>query len=229
MFQEKTVLVTGAAGALGSVLVKKFASAGAVIVAVDIAGDALRNLKTSLPLGARTIALDLLDREKVTSVLGNLDVVDILCNVAGAFRMGPPVHHTGPELWHGMMDLNATSLINVSSAILPGMISRGSGKVVNVGALSALAGKPNMGAYTAAKAAVIRITESMAAELKMAGINVNCVLPGIIDTPANRMEMPAADYSKWVTTDALCDVIMFLASSASRAVHGAAIPVAGRA
>jgi NAD(P)-dependent dehydrogenase (short-subunit alcohol dehydrogenase family) len=82
-----------------------------------------------------------------------------------------------------------------------------------------------MGAYSASKSAVLRLTESMSAELKRSGVNVNCVLPGTIDTPANRQAMPNADHSRWVKPEAIADVILFLASDAARAVHGAAIPV----
>jgi NAD(P)-dependent dehydrogenase (short-subunit alcohol dehydrogenase family) len=97
-----------------------------------------------------------------------------------------------------------------------------------VAARSGLAGAARSAAYSAAKAAVIRLTESMAAELKNDGINVNCVLPGTIDTPRNRKEQPAADPSRWVTVESLADVILFLASDASRDIHGEAIRVYGR-
>jgi NAD(P)-dependent dehydrogenase (short-subunit alcohol dehydrogenase family) len=105
------------------------------------------------------------------------------------------------------------------------MIERGRGKIVNVGATGGLAGQAGMAAYSAAKSAVIRITESMAAELKRKGINVNCVLPSIIDTPQNRAAMPKADPSHWVAPVDLASVILFLASDEARAVHGAALPV----
>src|SRR5581483_10726307 len=111
---------------------------------------------------------------------------DILCNVAGGFDMGPPVHQTPDELWERMLDINVRTVLNSVRAVVPGMIAARYGKIVNVGAAAALSGKPNMGAYTAAKSAVIRLTESMSAELRDKGINVNCVLPSIIDTPENR-------------------------------------------
>jgi NAD(P)-dependent dehydrogenase (short-subunit alcohol dehydrogenase family) len=107
------------------------------------------------------------------------------------------------------------------------MIAAGRGKIINVGAIAALSGKANMAAYIASKSAVIRITESMAAELREKGINVNCVLPSTIDTPQNRKDMPKADPKRWVAPEALADVVLFLASDAARAIHGASIPVAG--
>jgi NAD(P)-dependent dehydrogenase (short-subunit alcohol dehydrogenase family) len=110
---------------------------------------------------------------------------------------------------------------------VPHMLAQGYGKIVNVGARAALGGGKNMGAYSVSKTAVVRLTETLSDELKGSGINVNCVLPGTIDTPANREAMPRADFSRWVPPDALADVIVFLASDAARAVHGAAVPVYG--
>jgi NAD(P)-dependent dehydrogenase (short-subunit alcohol dehydrogenase family) len=107
------------------------------------------------------------------------------------------------------------------------MLAAGQGKIVNVAALAGLSGKANMGAYVASKSAVMRLTESMAAELRDKRINVNCILPSTIDTPQNRKDMPKADPRRWVAPEALADVVLFLASDAARAIHGAAIPVSG--
>jgi NAD(P)-dependent dehydrogenase (short-subunit alcohol dehydrogenase family) len=107
------------------------------------------------------------------------------------------------------------------------MLQQGSGKIVNVAARGGLSGSSNSGAYSAAKSAVLRLTESMSSELKTRGIHVNCVLPATIDTPENRAAMTKADTSRWVSPEALADVILFLASDAARAIHGAAIPVYG--
>jgi NAD(P)-dependent dehydrogenase (short-subunit alcohol dehydrogenase family) len=107
------------------------------------------------------------------------------------------------------------------------MLKAGHGRIVNVGANAALHGVAGMGAYCAAKSAVIRLTEAMSAELREQGINVNCVLPTIIDTPENRSAMPKADPRRWVAPADLAEVILFLSSDAARAVHGAAIPVTG--
>jgi NAD(P)-dependent dehydrogenase (short-subunit alcohol dehydrogenase family) len=107
------------------------------------------------------------------------------------------------------------------------MLQQGGGKIVNVAARAALKGGGRSAAYSASKSAVLRLTESMSVELKKSGINVNCILPSTIDTPQNRAAMPKADTSRWVTPEALADVVLFLASDAARAVHGAAIPVYG--
>lgn len=142
--------------------------------------------------------------------------------------MGEKVHETSARTWDFLLGLNAGSLLNVAAAVVPHLIGQGGGKVVTVGAAAALKGAADMGAYGASKAALIRLTEAMSAELRDQGINVNCVLPSIIDTPDNRAAMPDADVSRWVAPEALADVIAFLASDAARAIHGAAIPVTGR-
>jgi len=141
--------------------------------------------------------------------------------------MGEPVHATSAATLDFLLDLNVRTLLAMSHAAVPRMLAAGRGKVVNVGAFSAQKGAAMMGAYVATKSAVIRLTEAMAAELREQGINVNCVLPTIIDTPENRAAMPDADPSRWVAPADLANVIAFLASDAARAVHGAAVPVTG--
>ena len=142
--------------------------------------------------------------------------------------MGPAVHETTDEFWNGLMNLNAGSVLNVVRAVVPDMLAAGYGKIVNIGAMGGVTGKGNMAAYSASKSVVIRLTESLGAELRDKGINVNCVLPSIIDTAPNRADMPDADFSKWVTPAALADVMVFLASDKARAIHGASsVPVVG--
>jgi NAD(P)-dependent dehydrogenase (short-subunit alcohol dehydrogenase family) len=163
----------------------------------------------------------------VDQALARFKRIDVLCNIAGGFRMGSPVHETSDKDWNFLLDINARTLLNTSRAVVPGMLAAGGGKIVNIGAFAAQKGAAEMGAYVASKSAVIRLTETMAAELREKNINVNCVLPTIIDTPENRAAMPKTDPKRWVAPQALADVIVFLASDAARAVHGAALPVAG--
>ena len=230
-FAGNSVIVTGAAGALGFAVAQRFAKGGAKVALLDLPGDALTRKTHELGAGHLAVPCNLLDGEAVQLGVGMVSAkfgrIDVLCNIAGGFRMGPAVHETGADLWQLMLDMNVNSLMRIASQVVPVMQKQKAGKIVNIGALSALSGKPAMGAYTASKAAVIRLTEAMAMELREQGINVNCVLPSIIDTPANRADMPGADFSKWVAPDALADVIAFLASDAARAVHGAAVPVPG--
>lgn len=225
-----TVLITGASGHLGRAVAQAFHRQGARLVLLDRqapSGDAA-------PFDAdrtRFLEVDLLDRESVMQAVaraveqfGGLTTV---CHIAGGFRMGEAVHETTAATWDFLMDLNARAFIHVAAATVPVLLQRGGGRIVSVGAGAAARGAAHMGAYSASKSALIRLTESMSAELKGRGIHVNCVLPTIIDTPDNRRAMPDADPSSWVAPDALADVIAFLASDAARAVHGAAIPVSG--
>src|SRR5204862_8325180 len=124
--------------------------------------------------------------------------IDVLCNIAGAFRMGSPVHETSDKDWNFLLDVNARTVLHMSRAVVPVMLTAGGGKIVNVGAFAAQKGAARMGAYVASKSAVIRLTETMATELRERNINVNCVLPTIIDTPENRPAMPEAEPRRWV-------------------------------
>lgn len=229
--QQKTVLITGAAGHLGAAVASAFQQRGARLLLLDRDEAALQR-RFGAMTGAERIAVDLLDRaqvaERVGEALARVGPIDVLCHVAGGFRMGQKVHDTSGATWDFLLGLNAGSLLNIAAAVVPHMLAQGSGAIVTVGAAAALKGGADMGAYAASKAALIRLTESMSAELRDQGIRVNCVLPSIIDTPDNRAAMPEADASRWVAPEALADVIAFLASDAARAIHGAAIPVTGR-
>ena len=153
--------------------------------------------------------------------------INALAAIAGGFHMGETVHGLPADKWDLMMDLNARTLLNTTAAVVPGMIDNNSGKIVTIGANAARQGMANMGAYIAAKGAVIRLTETMSAELRSKGVNVNCVMPSIIDTPENRGAMPDADPNAWVSPEQLANVILFLCSEEASAVHGACIPVVG--
>ena len=230
----KVAIVTGAAGNLGGAVCKAFAQRGVRIALVDLEENALESARKRLPAdsGAAGFAADLIDpgsvADMVTRVKARFGRVDILTNIAGGFTMGPPLHETADKDWEFMMDLNARTVFNACRAVVPLLLERGGGKIVNVSARAATGGKGHMGPYCASKAAVISLTESLAAEHKDTGINVNCILPGTVDTPQNRAAMPDADFSRWVPVAALADVILFLASDDARCVTGAAIPVYGR-
>lgn len=232
-FDNQIVLVTGAAGNLGFAVAQAFRTAGAGLVLVDRARERLAELYADwLPAADIWLATaDLTDEKSVadmaTTVLAEAGRVDVLVNVAGGFSMGTAVHETELATWEFMLNLNAKSVLLTSKAFVPQMITRGEGKIVSVAARAGLEGKAKMGAYTVSKAAVIRLTESLADELKEHRINVNCILPGTIDTPQNRAAMPKANFAKWVAPAELANVILFLASPAASAVQGAAVPVYG--
>jgi NAD(P)-dependent dehydrogenase (short-subunit alcohol dehydrogenase family) len=230
-FAKQTVLVTGAAGNLGRAVADAFFERGTNLVLIGRRLEDLTKAYGSANARRLLAPANLLDQVEVDaavkSAIERFGRIDVLCNIAGGFQMGAPVHETPDELWQSMLDLNARSVITMARAVVPPMLAAASGKIVNVAAMVALAGKAGMGAYGASKSATIRLTETMAAELRDKGINVNCVMPSIIDTPQNRAAMPDADPGRWVTPAAVADVILFLASDAARAIHGAAVPVIG--
>lgn len=234
-FADQVVMVTGATGNLGSAVTKAFAEAGAHIVALDRDPDKQASMHPGLAQSERhwlAGPVDLTAAEEVQAVVGQAAArfgrIDVLVNTVGGFRAGKRVPETAVETWDLMMELNAKTTFLVCQAVVPHMVERKRGKIINVAARAGLEGGAKMSAYAASKSAVMRLTETLAAELRREGINANCILPGTIDTPENREAMPDADASRWVTPESLAEVILFLASDAARDVHGAALPVYGR-
>ncbi len=217
--EGKTVVVTGGAGALGAVAARLAKNAGARVALVDV-------VEFESDSGS-THQADLTSADNVQRCLAEIGGFDALFNIAGGFDMGPTVYETDDAAWDAMFDINVKTLRNMLQATVPIMLSRGRGSIVNVGAFGALRGAGNMGAYTAAKSVVMRLTEALSDEVRHQGINVNAVLPSLIDTPRNRADMPDADFSTWVSPEDLAEVMCFLASDAARAVHGALVPVTG--
>ncbi len=233
--KDSVFIVTGATGNLGQAATRVLFGSGARLALTDRSveekfGEVFPDLAGSERVLAQ--AADLTDPGSVagmvSAVAARFGRIDGLVNIAGGFRAGNPVHELDLETWDYLLNLNARSVLLACRAVIPHLIAAGGGRIVNVGAKAALSGGANMAAYSASKAAVLRLTESMAAELKGHNITVNAVLPGTIDTPQNREEMPRADTSKWVAPDALADVIAFLCSKQARAVTGALIPVYGQ-
>jgi NAD(P)-dependent dehydrogenase (short-subunit alcohol dehydrogenase family) len=234
-FNNQTVLITGAAGNLGQAVARAFQSAGASLVLVDKTTDRLGHVYPAWTNSANiylAAPYDVMDRESLNTlvyrVVNHFGRLDILVNTVGAYRAGMPVYQTPLEVFDQMMTLNARSAFLVSQAVIPVMINQASGKIIHVAAKAGQFGTANNAAYSASKSAVIRITESLAAEMKEKGINVNCIIPGTIDTPQNREAMPDADTTRWVSPESVADVILFLASPAARSISGAAIPVTGK-
>jgi NAD(P)-dependent dehydrogenase (short-subunit alcohol dehydrogenase family) len=230
----KVVVVTGAAGNLGRAVAAAFAAAGARLALVDLKPQSLVAALRELPPGTdcAPFPADLMDPAAATAmadaVAAHFGRLDVLANLAGGFAMGPPLHGTPDRDWDFMLNLNARTVFHCCRAAVPHLLAAGGGRIVNVSARAALRGVGHMGPYCASKAAVITLTESLADELKDSAINVNCVVPGTLDTPQNRAAMPDQDPARWVPLPALADVILFLASDGARAVTGAAVPVYGR-
>jgi NAD(P)-dependent dehydrogenase (short-subunit alcohol dehydrogenase family) len=234
-FANQVVLITGASGNLGGAITRAFEQTQAHLALVDRSEDRL--LQEFPELGASpdhylancadmTHETDV--RAAVGGVIDRFGRIDVLINAIGGYRAGQPVHETPLETWDFMLNLNARSLFVISQAVVPHMLAQKRGKIVNVSARAGLSGGAKMAAYSISKSAVVRLTESLAAELKDDGINVNCILPGTIDTPQNREATPNADFDRWVKPEALADVILFLTSDLARAITGAAVPVYGR-
>src|SRR5690349_12012533 len=170
-FENRTVIVTGAAGNLGRAVAQAFAERGASLALIDLHADALEQVYGAAESSRLLVPLDLLDRDAVDAAAGKIEErfgrIDVLCNIAGGFRMGEAVHETSARTWDFLMDINARTLLHASAAVVPRMLKAGGGRIVNVGAYAAAQkGVAHMGAYTAAKSAVIRLTEAMSAELR---------------------------------------------------------------
>lgn len=200
------VLVTGAAGALGTAVARRFEREGARVV----------------PAGRDEV--DITDAAAVAAfvarVLAEHGRIDALVHVAGGFEMGETVDAISRASWERMMDLNAWSFVALAAPVVAQMKRQGSGRIVAVSAAAAGAGQAGKGAYIASKSALQRLVETLAAELAGSGIAVNSVAPTTLDTPANRAAMPDADPSAWVSLDAAADAIAFLATRAGAAVNG---------
>lgn len=220
----RTIVITGGFGALGQVVAETFADAGDRVVRVDHAPAPRHVIAGSLDLGS----IDLTDENAcvraVQAASDQFGPIDVLVNIAGGFTW-ETVSDGSIASWQRMFDMNVLTALNMVRASLSDIIASSSGRIINIGAGAALKAQSGMGAYAASKAGVHRLTESLAAELVGTPATVNAVLPSIIDTPANRADMPDADTSQWVQPQAIADVILFLASSAARSVSGALIPV----
>ena len=234
-FDNKIVMITGASGNLGRATTQAFSSHGARLALIAL--DASRIHETFPEMMEKEpkplcLSVDLTSEEQVDTavhkIIATFGHIDILANIAGGYKGGIAIHETSSEDLDFLMNLNLRTTFNTSKAVIKHMLDRGSGNIVNIAARAGLSGSARMGAYSASKSAVIRLTESMASELKHKGIRVNAILPGTIDTPQNRKDMPDADFSRWVEPASIADVILFLASDQAREITGASIPVYGR-
>lgn len=225
-------IITGASGVLGTAVAKRLNADGAITVLLGRRMEELERTAQTLPNRSLCFAVNLTDRGQVGDALARVTneagAPTIACAIAGGFAMGPTVSETPEELWRQMHEINVGTLLPLLEGVTPDMIKAGRGSIITIGAGAGEKAPAKMAAYAASKAAVLRITESAAAELKGHGVRVNAVLPSIIDTPRNRADMPKADPHKWVTPDEVAAVIGFLVSPQASGVIGALIPVNGR-
>lgn len=232
----KVVVITGAVGNLGSATARLLQSAGAKTILVDRSRERVNTTYADLvgsPDHLLAGNIDLSNASSLASLVAEslacFGRIDALVNTVGAFRGGQPVHESELADWDFLFNVNLRTTLLCCRAFIPAMLARKSGKIVNVASRDGLAGEAGYAAYCVSKSAVLRLTESLAEELKACHLNVNSILPGTIDTPQNRHSAPTADFTKWVEPSAIAEVICFLLSDAARAINGAAIPIYGRA
>ncbi|OYT71906.1 MAG: hypothetical protein CFK52_06620 [Chloracidobacterium sp. CP2_5A] len=237
--QERVVVITGAAGGLGQAVTRACLLAGARVVAAHrgrLDRDALSPELGSAELGAEAPRLQLVEADLTDeaaaealaeAALQRQGRLDGWLNLVGGYAGGTPVAELTLADFEAMFALNVRTAFLGSRAALRAMLPRGRGSVVNVSSLGALRGMAGHAGYAASKAAVIRLTETLAAEAAPRGVRVNVILPGLIDTPANRAAMPDADRSTWVAPETIAAVLVFLLSDAARGINGASLPVGG--
>src|SRR6266545_2242310 len=229
---ENVVIITGAVGNLGTATARAFQAAGDKTVLVDRSPDRLREVFAPVAASPNHLLAGGVDLSTPASLvrlvedtLARFGRIDALVHTVGGWRGGKPVHVTD---WDFLFNVNLRTTLLCCRAVIPQMLKQGRGKIITVASRDGLAGSAGYAAYSASKSAVLRLTEALADEVKASNINVNCIMPGTIDTPQNRAANPGADVSKWVEPAAIADVILFLASDASRAINGAAVPVFGK-
>ncbi len=225
----KAVAVTGAFGSLGAAVARALSQAGAHIALIDQSAAPRRD--AALPEGLRLGGVDLSSADAAAATFAaigqQLGRLDGLVNVAGTFRW-EKIESGSTDTWDLLYAVNLRTAVNASRAALPYLLQQSESRIVNVGAGAAAKAGAGMGAYAASKSGVARLTEALADEFKDRGLTANAVLPSIIDTPANRADMPKADFSRWVKAEQIADVIVFLLSSRASGITGALIPVPGR-
>jgi NAD(P)-dependent dehydrogenase (short-subunit alcohol dehydrogenase family) len=233
-FADRVVLVAGGTGALGRAVVLALLAEGAEVVAVgrragelDAIAAATGAARPRLTLAQADVATAEGAALAVAEAVSRRGHLDALVNAVGGWTGGAPVHEEGPDALERMLALNLRTGHALARAALPHMLAAGRGSIVEVGSLAAQGPQPGQASYGASKAAAVSLFLSIAEEVRPRGVRVNVVLPGTMDTDANRRAMPGADRSGWASTEDVARVVLFLCSDDARAVSGAAIPVRG--
>ena len=224
----RTALVTGATGGLGTSVTKTLLDAGFTVVGLAPKvhpHDFDHPHFTAIPA-----TLDSLPAAKqaVDTILAHFGKIDVLAHLVGGFTGGQTIADTDDAAFKRMLDMNLMSAFHILRAVLPPMRQAGSGRIIAIGSRAAESPGAMVGAYSASKAALVSLIRTVAIESKDLGITANVILPGTIDTPANRKDMPAADTSQWVQPISIASLIVWLAGDGGKDVTGAAIPVYGR-
>ena len=222
---NKVIVVTGAFGQLGAAVSEEVKRLGGKVALLDL-------LDKKSPDSDPSWSVDLTSypqaRDTMEAIFKNYGVIDGLVNVAGGFTWQTLEKSAALAEWEQMFAMNVSTCVHASKAVLPYLLRRGGGRIVNISAAGSAKAAAGMGAYAASKSGVARFTEALACELKDKKITVNAVLPGVIDTPRNREDMPGGDFSAWVSLEDIARVIGFLLSDAASGITGALVPVTGR-
>ncbi len=229
-FAGKVVLVAGGTGGLGRAVSLAFLDEGAKVIVPYRSEKEFAELKrAAVGRESQLIgrAVDVLEEVALAKLVDEIGRIDVLVNTVGGYVGGIELWNLAPAMFDRMLNLNARTGYLLARAIVPGMLKRGSGAVVNVSAKAALDHGAGASAYAASKAASLAMMDSLAADTRGTGVRVNSVLPSIIDTKANREAMPDAKFDTWPKPEDIAKVILFLASDAAKVVHGAAVTVYG--
>lgn len=224
----RKIVVTGAFGSLGTKVSAAVRAAGATVTCIDHSSveRAHDSLESCVLLGGVDLGLPDAAAAALKAAAKEMGGLDGLVNIAGGFRW-EKVEGGGIATWDQLYNINLRTAVNAVQAALP-LIGKEHGRIINVGAAGSIKAVTGMGAYAASKAGVAKLTEALADELKDSGVCVNAILPSIIDTPANRADMPDADHDRWVKPEQIADLVVFLLSDRSSAITGALIPIVGR-
>jgi NAD(P)-dependent dehydrogenase (short-subunit alcohol dehydrogenase family) len=228
--EGKVVAITGGFGSLGMATAAFLIGRGARLALIGrgaVPHDLPAGVTGALSIGGVDLADPQAAQHALDAVNDRLGRIDALLNIAGAFRW-ETVAEGDAATWDLMFEVNVKTALNASKAALPYLVRSGAGRIVNLGAGAGLKAGRGTGAYAASKAGVARLTEALAEELKDKGVTVNAILPGIIDTPQNRKDMPDADFTRWVQAREIAALIAYLLSADAQAITGALIPVNGR-
>jgi NAD(P)-dependent dehydrogenase (short-subunit alcohol dehydrogenase family) len=224
---DRVVIVTGAKGGLGSVVTERFLATGVTVVGASrsIAAEHFPAPNfVALPVdftkaGAVNRAID--------SIVDRYGKLDVLIHVLGGFAGGMSVAETDDATWEQMRDLNLASAFYVLRAAIPHLRKSDAGRIVAIGSLAAVEPHAGLGAYVTFKSALSSLVRTVALENKDAGLTANVVLPGTMDTPANRQAMPVADFSKWLKPTDVADLVLWLADERAAHITGTTIPIDG--
>jgi 3-oxoacyl-[acyl-carrier protein] reductase len=225
--EGKVVVITGATGGLGTSVTAAFLEAGARVAAVDRA--ASREATDDFMAVAADLSALAGAKSAVDAVIARWGRVDVLVHLIGGFAGGTSIADSDDAAFDRMMNLNLRTSFHMFRAVVPQMRAQGGGRILAIGSRSAVEPSPMSGLYAASKAALVSLVRTMAAENADRAITANIVLPGTMDTPANRASMPTADFSQWVPPSQVASMLVHLASDSASAITGAVIPIYGSA